>query len=140
MVANRLSLETRRSSWTGSKLPGVTFGGTFPKLAGLADRLSVVRSFTTGDGNHDIKPIVGRASGGANLGSIFARVAGANHPRTGMPRNVALFPRAVDGETQPTTMNRRCRRREFFITLQATEKRAQPELFNAAGDFKACGG
>ncbi|MBY0227801.1 MAG: DUF1501 domain-containing protein, partial [Gemmataceae bacterium] len=43
-------------------LPGVTFGGSFPKLAKLADRLSVVRSFVTGDGNHDIKPVVGKES------------------------------------------------------------------------------
>ena len=41
-------------------LPGVTFGGSFPLLAKLADRVSIVRSFTTGDANHDIKPVVGR--------------------------------------------------------------------------------
>src|SRR3954470_20021601 len=39
-----------------TKLPGVTFGGSFPRLAALADKVTVVRSFTTGDGNHDIKP------------------------------------------------------------------------------------
>src|SRR5438045_5286600 len=43
-------------------LPGVTFGSTYPKLAKRADRISVVRSFVTGDGNHDIKPVVGRDS------------------------------------------------------------------------------
>lgn len=79
-----------------TKIPGVTFGGTFPKLAALADRVSIVRSYRTGDANHDIKPIVGKDSAGANLGSLYARVAGANHPDTGLPRNVALFPRAVD--------------------------------------------
>ncbi len=88
-----------------TKLPGVTFGGTFPRLAALNDKFTVVRSFTTGDGNHDIKPVVGRDTAGANLGSIYARVAGANHPRTGMPRNCALFPRAVDANTQPGTMS-----------------------------------
>ena len=36
---------------------------------------------------------------GANLGSIYARVAGINHPVTGMPTNVILFPRAVDPST-----------------------------------------
>src|SRR6202790_4744113 len=46
-------------------LPGVTFGGTFPRLASLANRVAVVRSFVTGDGNHDIKPIVGRDTFGA---------------------------------------------------------------------------
>lgn len=82
-------------------IPGVTFGGTFPKLARLADKLSVVRSFRTGDGNHDIKPVVSKASHGANLGSLYSRIAGTNHPTTGMPTNVALFPRAVWPEAGP---------------------------------------
>jgi hypothetical protein len=82
---------------------GVTFGGTFPKLAQRSDKLSVVRSFVTGDGNHDIKPVVSRDTLGANLGSIYAHVAGLNHPVTGMPTNAALFPRAVDASTQPET-------------------------------------
>ena len=84
-----------------TKIPGVTFGSTFPKLAALADKLTVVRSFSTGDGNHDIKPIVGRDSGGANLGTLYSRVVGTNHPVTGMPTNVALFPQAVDAEREP---------------------------------------
>lgn len=82
-------------------IPGVTFGSTFPKLAQVADRLSIVRSFTTGDGNHDIKPIVGKATGGANLGTLYARMAGANDPRTGMPLNAALFPQAVAPDAMP---------------------------------------
>src|SRR5579864_6864198 len=82
-----------------TKLPGITFGGTFPKLATLADRLAIVRSYVPGDANHDIKPIVGRDTFGANLGSVYSRVAGPNHPATGIPTNVALFPRSVD----PTT-------------------------------------
>src|SRR5262249_39196151 len=70
-------------------------------LAPLAHKFTVVRSFKTGDGNHDIKPIVGRDTAGANLGSIYSRIAGTNHPATGMPRNMMLFPRAVDAERQP---------------------------------------
>ncbi len=85
-------------------IPGVTFGGSFPKLAALADRVTVVRSFTTGDGNHDIKPVVGKDTSGANLGAAFASVAGASHPDTGMPSNVLLFPRAVDPTSQPGQM------------------------------------
>lgn len=88
-----------------TSLPGITFGGTFPKLAKLADRLAIVRSYRTGDANHDIKPIVGKDSGGANLGSLYARVAGTNHPTTGMPLNAALFPRAVDAECGPAQEN-----------------------------------
>jgi hypothetical protein len=86
-----------------TKLPGVTFGGSFPKLAAMADKVAVVRSFVTGDGNHDIKPVVGKDTFGANFGSIYARIAGMNHPVTGLPSNVVLFPRAVDSSTQPGT-------------------------------------
>ena len=88
-----------------TSIPGLRFGATFPKLASRSHLFSIVRSFQTGDGNHDIKPIVGRDSGGANLGSIYARVAGTNHPVTGMPRNVALFPRAVAPDSQPENNN-----------------------------------
>lgn len=79
-----------------TSLPGVTFGSTFPKLARLAHKLAIVRSFTTGDGNHDIKPIVGRNSLGANIGSLYSRIAGTTVGGTGMPRNVTLYPKAVD--------------------------------------------
>jgi len=88
-----------------TKLPGITFGSTFEKLAALNDKFSIVRSFRTGDGNHDIKPVVGKATLGANLGSLYARVAGTNHPTSGMPLNCALFPRAVDPETGPMIDN-----------------------------------
>jgi uncharacterized protein (DUF1501 family) len=86
-------------------LPGVTFGSSFPKLAKRADQLAIVRSFVPGDANHDIKPVVGRESSGASLGAVYAHLAGANHPDNGMPRNVALFPQAVDPSTQPGTMS-----------------------------------
>jgi hypothetical protein len=90
---------------TATRLPGVTFGATFTKLAALAERVTVVRSFVPGDANHDIKPVVGRDTFGANLGSVYARVAGANRVGTGMPTNAVLFPRAVDSSTQPGTMS-----------------------------------
>ena len=82
-------------------LPGVTFGATYPKLAQLAEKLSVVRSFVTGDGNHDIKPIVSADTLKANLGSLYARVAGTVNPLTGMPVNAALFPQAINPQAQP---------------------------------------
>ncbi|MEO8497013.1 MAG: DUF1501 domain-containing protein [Planctomycetota bacterium] len=88
-----------------TSIPGVTFGGTFEKLAPLADKFSIVRSFRTGNGNHDIKPIVSGDTGGANIGSLYARVAGTNDPVTGMPRNAALYPRAIDPETMPQILN-----------------------------------
>jgi hypothetical protein len=80
-------------------LPGIRYGGTFPELAQRADKFTIVRSFVTGDGNHDIKPVAGKATSGASLGALYARVAGSNHPQTGLPANVLLYPRAVDPST-----------------------------------------
>lgn len=88
-----------------TSLAGVRFGGSFPRLARLAERVAVVRSFVPGDANHDIKPVVHRETLGANLGSIYARVAGTNHALTGLPTNVLLFPQAVDSEAQPGEMS-----------------------------------
>ena len=84
-----------------TSIPGITFGGTFPRLSALADKVSIVRSFVTGDGNHDIKPIVCRDTLNANLGSLYARVAGTNRYGSGLPTNVALFPKAVVESAQP---------------------------------------
>jgi Protein of unknown function (DUF1501) len=84
-----------------TSLPGVTFGGTFEKLAPFADRMAVVRSYVTGDGRHDIKPIVSQHSADANLGSLYSRIVGQNRPGSGMPTNVALFPQAVDPNAMP---------------------------------------
>ncbi len=85
-----------------TRLPGVTFGGTFPKLAERADRLAIVRSFSFENiGNHDVRPLVGKESLDASLGMVYARVAGANRPGTGMPTNVLLFPQSVDPTAGP---------------------------------------
>ncbi|MFN0197723.1 MAG: DUF1501 domain-containing protein [Planctomycetaceae bacterium] len=84
-----------------TSIPGITLGGTFPLLAQRMHQLAVVRSFVPGDASHDIKTIVGRATQGANIGSLFARVAGTNHPVNGVPTNALLFPRAVDPSTGP---------------------------------------
>ena len=100
----KMSAPSEIRSTTGeiaTSIPGVTFGSSFPKLARLADRLAIVRSFSTGDANHDIKPVVSRHTNGANLGSLFARVAGTTDPATGIPRTALLFPRAVDATTGP---------------------------------------
>jgi hypothetical protein len=83
-----------------SSIPGVTYGATFPLLAKLAHKTAVVRSFVTGDGNHNIKPLVCPETYGANPGAIFARVGGSNHPATGIPTNVAVFPRSVNPDAQ----------------------------------------
>lgn len=85
--------------------PGITFGGTFPGLAQRSERLTIVRSFTTGNGNHDIKPVVSAVSQNASVGAVYSRVAGSNNPQNGIPSHVALFPRAIDPERQAANMN-----------------------------------
>lgn len=82
-------------------IPGVSFGSTFHRLAARAHLLDVVRSFVPGDGNHDIKPVVGAATKRANLGSLYARVAGATRPATAMPTNLVLHPQAVRTGAEP---------------------------------------
>ncbi len=82
-------------------IPGATFGGTFEKLAKRAHLLNIVRSYVTGDGNHDIKPVVGADTLRANMGSLYSRIAGPLRSGSAMPTNVTLFPRAVHADAGP---------------------------------------
>lgn len=79
-----------------TSIPGIHFGSTMTQLAALADKLAVVRSFYTGNGGHNIQPIMGKDTLNANLGVHYARVAGAARPDTGIPTNTILYPAAVD--------------------------------------------
>jgi Protein of unknown function (DUF1501) len=80
---------------TQTTLPGVIFGDTMQQLSQLAHKLTIVRSFQTGNAEHNIRPIVGPQSLNTNIGSLYSRVVGANHPATGMPTSAVLFPQAV---------------------------------------------
>jgi hypothetical protein len=84
-----------------TKLPGVTFGSTLERLAKLADKFSIVRSFVTGDAIHDIKTIVGKDTLKANVGSLYSRIAGPLRKGSAMPTNVALFPQAISSAAGP---------------------------------------
>lgn len=84
-----------------TKLPGITFGSTFERLAKLADKFSIVRSFVTGDAVHDIKTIVGKDTLKANVGSLYSRIAGPLRKGSAMPTNVALFPQAISSAAMP---------------------------------------
>ena len=98
----KMSAPVEIRSMTGevsTTVPGMTFGGGLPLLAKQAKKVSVVRSFTTGNGNHDIKPIVCRETLNANMGSLYSRIVGTNDPATGLPTNVTLYPQAVDQST-----------------------------------------
>jgi len=95
-------VETRTVTGTiPTKLPGVNFGASFPELAKRADRLAIVRSYVPGDASHDIKPVVSKATSGGSLGAAYSNIAGGNHPTSGMPTNVLLFPRSVDPDSEP---------------------------------------
>ncbi len=79
-----------------TKLPGITFGGTFAKMGALADKLAVVRSYGSQNTGHTYESVTTAGNPlKASLGSIYARVAGANHPRTGMSANILVLPEAV---------------------------------------------
>jgi len=94
----KMDMPSNNRSATGeltTSIPGLTLGGTFPKLARRADRLAVVRSYTSGTGNHDIKPIVSRDSLNANVGTLYSRVVGALRPN-GLPSNCLIVPSSVD--------------------------------------------
>ena len=79
-----------------TKLPGITFGGTFPKLAQMTDKFSIVRSYGSKNSGHSYLSVAsGRNELKAAMSSIYARVAGTNHPQTGMPRNVLVKPEAI---------------------------------------------
>lgn len=81
------------------------FASYLPKLAQLADKLTIVRSFQTKHPEHsgahkqlltaDLEVKDGEAIREPGLGAIYARLAGAIHPHTGMPRH-ALVPPTTD--------------------------------------------
>ncbi len=79
-----------------TRLPGVSFGGTFPKMAALADRLAIVRSFGSGDGSHNQLPILtGNNRLKSPMGALVARALGSMNPRTGVPTNMVLVPESI---------------------------------------------
>ncbi len=92
-----------------TKIPGVTIGGTFPKIAGAADRMTFVRSFAHNNSGHvggthfvmtgyDNRAVDnGGQPNKPSMGSIVARIRGTNHPVTGMPTYVAMNRIRVDG-------------------------------------------
>jgi hypothetical protein len=86
-------------------LPGVTFGGTFPRLAQHAHRMAIVRSFHHSVGDHEkaIRHVLtggtsadGKETGGFSIGSAYARLRGANHPTNGIPTYGLLVSDEVD--------------------------------------------
>lgn len=90
-----------------TKISGVTFGGTFERLAALADKMAVVRSHSHNVGNHEQAHVhvlsggtdpVGTKTRGHSIGSLFARVRGANHPLSGLPTYALLTEKEIDNQ------------------------------------------
>ncbi|RMG40151.1 MAG: DUF1501 domain-containing protein [Planctomycetota bacterium] len=88
-----------------TSVPGMAFGGTFPRLARLADRMAVIRSFQHPIGGH-VQAIVHVLSGGTSpdgdgaegfsIGSAVARLHGRSDLQTGMPTYALLNSEEVD--------------------------------------------
>ncbi len=90
-------------------LPGVTLGGTFPEMAKVADKMAFVRSFAHrnsghGGGTHWVmtgydnrQADNGGKQNRPSLGSITAKVRGANHPQSGIPTYVRMNGIGADG-------------------------------------------
>ncbi len=82
-----------------TKIPGFTLGSHFPKLAARADHVSFIRSYGSGNSGHSYGEVSsGNNATQATMGSIYARVAGTNHPRSGIPTNVLVLPEAINPE------------------------------------------
>lgn len=83
-----------------TKIPGITFGSTFEQLAQRTDQFTIVRSFGSGNGDH--QNYLSVAGGGsptkAGMGPMYSRVVGPMNASNGMPTNVVLPPEAVDAK------------------------------------------
>lgn len=76
--------------------PGITFGGTFPQLAKLAQKFSIVRSFQSKNGGHEYVSVTTAGNPTkAALGALYTRIVGTNHPQTGAPLHTLVLPEAV---------------------------------------------
>ncbi len=84
-----------------TSLPGVSFGGTMPKLARLADRMAIVRSYRHGISSHGPAAMHVMAGGNATkaaMSVLYSRVAGLTDKESGMPLSTIVMPRAVGKE------------------------------------------
>lgn len=108
----KLTAPAEYRSTTGEQttpVTGVTVGGTFPKIAGVADKMALVRSFAHtnsghGGGTHYVMTgYDNRAidNGGLptrpSIGSILSRTRGPNNLNTGIPTYVRVGGIGSDG-------------------------------------------
>ncbi|QDU97677.1 DUF1501 domain-containing protein [Lignipirellula cremea] len=81
-----------------TSVPGIRFGSSLPQLAQHAHRMAVVRNYQTNTGHGGVAPLVSKQLGDASIGSAYARVAGVNHPETGLPNSMFMIPQSIDGD------------------------------------------
>lgn len=79
-------------------VPGLRFGSSMSKLAQHAHRISVVHDYQTNMGHGGVRPLVSSQLGEASIGSVYSRVAGTNHPVTGLPNSMFVIPKSIDSE------------------------------------------
>lgn len=91
-----------------TKLPGITFGGSFEKLARAADKLAVVRSFHVPNQNvsghssaaYHVNTGYHKDERRPSFGSIVSRYRGATHPRSGIPSYAQILGRVGYAEAE----------------------------------------
>lgn len=79
-------------------VPGLRFGSALEKLARHAHRMAIVRNYQTNTQHGGVRPVVSSQLGEACIGAAYSRVAGANHPETGLPNSMFLIPKSIDAE------------------------------------------
>jgi hypothetical protein len=82
-----------------TKTPGITFGGTFPKLAAMTDKFSIVRSYASRNSGHTYLSVTSAGNPlKASMSSLYSRIVGTNNPNTGLPTNTLIKPEAIQGD------------------------------------------
>jgi uncharacterized protein (DUF1501 family) len=103
----KMSAPVEIRSTTGevkTKHAGITFGGTFPKLAAISDQFSIVRSYGTQNSQHTYLAVAGGGNPlNASTGAIFAKLSGATNPDNGIPRHILIRPEAVQPDLKLET-------------------------------------
>lgn len=80
-----------------TSLAGIRFGATFPRLAQMAHKIAVVRSFASKNSGHTYEKVTtGSSPLEASMGAIYSRIAGSNNAVTGLPTNCLILPEAVE--------------------------------------------
>ena len=84
-------------------IPGVSIGGTYPKLAQQMKNMAIVRSFAHGNSSHGsgttwvMTGYNDRTKMRPSMGSIIAKAKGTAHPVTGLPSYVRIGGIGSDG-------------------------------------------